>query len=194
MTNQKDHQQDKVAEAEVDDSQQIVEEVVDETEAERPLESEQVLISNEELTALRAQSDEYLDGWQRARADFSNYKKRVERDQALLNKNVKGGIIKRYLEITDDLARALENRPQEGDGATWADGIELIYRKLMTILENEGVVPMETDGQLFDPNLHEAISLEDSPDHESGEIIEVLKQGFLLGDRVLRPATVRVAN
>jgi len=194
MTNQKDHGQNKAAEVEVDDSQQIVEEVVDETEAESPLASDQVLISNEELSALRAQSDEYLDGWQRARADFSNYKKRVERDQALLNKNVTGGIIKRYLEITDDLARALENRPQEGDGAAWADGIELIYRKLMTILENEGVVPMETDGQLFDPNLHEAISLEDSPEHESGEIIEVLKQGFLLGDRVLRPATVRVAN
>ena len=149
MTNLKDHEQNKVAEAEVDDSQQIEEEVVDETEAERSFASEQVLISNEELTALRAQSDEYLDGWQRARADFLNYKKRVERDQALLNKKITGGIIKRYLEITDDLARALENRPQEGDGAAWADGIELVYRKLMTILENEGVDPMETDGAVF---------------------------------------------
>ena len=97
-------------------------------------------------------------------------------------------------DVIDDLQRALENRPEEGDGASWAEGIDLIYRKLNNILENADVKKMETDGQTFDPNIHEAISLEESPDHESGEVIEVVKQGYMLGDRVLRPASVRVAS
>jgi molecular chaperone GrpE len=147
-----------------------------------------------ELDSARAQADEYLDGWQRARAEFANYKKRIERDQVQIYQTTTGSIIKRYLDIIDDLDLALKNRPQDGDGASWANGIEMIYRKLLTILENEGLTPIEADGQFFDPNLHEALSSEPSEDHESGQIIEVIKRGYLLGDRVLRPALVRVAQ
>jgi len=147
----------------------------------------------QELAECRSKSDEYLDGWQRARAEFTNYRKRVERDQALMQQSITGSIVKRYLEIIDDLDRALKNRPQEGDGASWSNGIELIYRKLLNILESNGVTRMEVDG-MFDPNLHEAITSEDSDHHQSGEIIEVVQQGYLMGDRVLRPALVRVAR
>jgi molecular chaperone GrpE len=147
-----------------------------------------------ELAESQAKADEYLDGWQRALAEFANYKKRVERDQALFYQNAAGSIIKRYLEVLDDLERALKNRPQEGEGAAWANGVELIYRKLTTILESEGVKPMEAEGKTFDPNLHEAITLEESDSHESGQIIEVLQRGYVMGDRVLRPAMVRVAK
>ena len=147
----------------------------------------------QELDEIRTKAGEYLDGWQRARADFANYKKRVERDQAQVYQMAVGSIVKRYLEVLDDLERALKNRPLSNDGATWADGIELVYRKLIAILDAEGVRLMEADGQFFDPNLHEAISQENSPDHESGQIIEVVKQGYLLGERVIRPAQVRVA-
>jgi molecular chaperone GrpE len=147
-----------------------------------------------ELEESRAKANEYLEGWQRSLADFSNYKKRVDRDQAQVYQNAAGMIIKRFIEVLDDLDRALKNRPQEGEGAVWANGIELIYRKLISILENEGVKAMDLQGQVFDPNLHEAITLEESADHESGQIIEVLQQGYMLGDRVLRPALVRVAK
>jgi len=147
-----------------------------------------------ELAESRTKADEYLDGWQRSRAEFANYKKRIERDQLAVSQNAAGRIIKRYLEILDDLERALKNRPQEGEGAAWANGIELIYRKFKSILESEGITPMEAEGQLFDPNLHEAITSEESDEHESGQIIEVLQQGYMLGDRVLRPAMVRVAR
>ncbi len=147
-----------------------------------------------ELEGARAQAGEYLDGWQRARAEFANYKKRIEREQAQIYQTATGSIVKRYLDILDDLDLALKNRPQDGDGASWANGIEMIYRKLLNILENEGLTPMEADGQFFDPNLHEALSSEPSEDHESGQIIEVVKQGYILGDRVLRPALVRVAQ
>ncbi|HSQ26367.1 MAG TPA: nucleotide exchange factor GrpE [Anaerolineales bacterium] len=146
------------------------------------------------LESSHAKSEEYLDGWQRSRAEFANYKKRVEREQAQLYQTTAGVIIKRYLDIVDDLERALNNRPQEGDGAVWAEGIDLIYRKFLSILENEGITPMDAQGKQFDPNRHEAISSEDSNEYQSGQIIEVLKQGYVQGDRVLRPALVRVAR
>ncbi len=148
----------------------------------------------QELAEARAKADEYLEGWQRARAEFANYKKRVEREQAQVYQTAAGSILKRYLGIIDDLERALKNRPQDGDGSAWADGIELIYRKLLTILDNEGVKPMNAVGQPFDPNLYEAVISEDNDEYESGQIIEVLQQGYMLGDRVLRPAMVRVAR
>jgi len=161
-------------------------------------ETEMVVLKNEQLQsdleAAQAQAAEYLDGWQRARADFANYRKRMERDQIMANQAAAGNLIKRFLDILDDLDRALLNRPTEGDGATWANGIELIQRKFNAILETEGVKPIEADGQFFDPNLHEAISQESNPDLESGQIIAIVQQGYLYGERVLRPARVRVAR
>jgi molecular chaperone GrpE len=148
----------------------------------------------QELAAARAKADEYLDGWQRSRAEFANYKKRVERDQAQAHQNAAGSILKRYLAVVDDMERALKNRPKDGEGAVWAEGIELIYRKMLSILESEGVQPMQAQGEMFDPNLHEAVMMEDSDQHESGQVTEVLQQGYMLGDRVLRPAMVRVAR
>ena len=147
-----------------------------------------------ELEKSRQQANEYLDGWQRSRAEFVNYKKRVERDQAQVQQVVAGNIIKRYLEILDDLDRALKNRPQGGDGSTWAAGIELIYRKFFSVLEAEGVKVMEAEGKTFDPTLHEAIAQADIPGYESGQIVEVIHKGYMIGERVLRPALVRVAR
>ncbi len=148
----------------------------------------------EELTKARSEAAEYLEGWQRARAEFANYKKRVDRDQALVYQNAASSVIRRYIEVIDDLERALKNRPQQGEGLAWAGGIELIYRKFLGILESEGVTQMDPTGEMFDPNLHEAVTSEDSPEHESGQIIEVLQKGYLIGERVLRPAMVRVAR
>lgn len=146
------------------------------------------------LKDCQVKSDEYLDGWQRSRADFANYKRRIDREQSQIYQNTAGSIIKRYIEILDDLERALKNRPQEGEGANWAEGIELIYRKFLNILEAEGVTQQQAQGLDFDPNLHEAISSEPNEDYESGQIIEVIKNGYMLGERVLRPALVRVAQ
>ncbi len=157
-------------------------------------------VTIEELNKLQAdlekslvQAAENFEGWQRERADFINYKKRIERDQAQTLQNMTGNLVKRYLVVLDDLERALKNRPQ-GDAAAWADGIELIYRKLLSIIETEGVQLIPAEGAQFDPNIHEAISHEPSDGHESGQVIEVIQQGYTLGDRVLRPALVRVAR
>jgi len=162
---------------------------------------EMVIIPKEDHEALqqgleqsRQKAQEYFDGWQRERADFLNYKKRLERDQEQRNNSFSMNFIKKYLVILDDLDRALKTRPTQGDGAAWSEGVELIYRKLQKYLEMEGVRPIPNDQKTFDPTIHEAISHEPSPDHESGEIIEVVQQGYMLGDRVLRPALVRVAQ
>jgi molecular chaperone GrpE len=155
---------------------------------------EDVEILNRELDELKNKANEYLDGWQRSRAEFANYKKRVEREEALAYQNAAGNIFKRYLDVLDDLDRALKNRPENGDGADWAAGIELIYHKFLNILESEGVKIMHAEGEEFDPNLHEAISHEKVEGVPGGKIIEVVKQGYFLNDRVLRPAGVRVAK
>lgn len=148
----------------------------------------------EELQQAQDKAKEFFEGWQRERADFSNYKRRIERDQQVLNQNIKGDVIKKYLVILDDLQRALKNRPTEGPAASWADGIELITRKLQNILEAEGVKRIPAEQEQFDPSRHEAISYEEDPNHKTGEIIEVVQEGYTLGDRVLRPALVRVAR
>ena len=148
----------------------------------------------QKLTQSQLKAQEYLDGWQRTMADFSNYKKRVERDQVLTYQNAAGTVAKRFLVLLDDLERALNVRPQDNEGAAWAGGIELIYRKLISALEAEGVKQMDAVGKQFDPNMHEAIMQAPSEDHASGEVIEVLQNGYLIGDRVLRPAVVRIAS
>jgi len=147
-----------------------------------------------ELKETQTKADEYLDGWQRSRAEFANFRKRIERDQAAANQVATGNVVKRFIDVVDDLDRALKNRPKDEEGANWAGGIELIYRKLLTSLENEGVQVIQAEGKLFDPSLHEAISQEDHPDLDSGQVIATVSQGYILGERVLRPARVRVAR
>ena len=163
--------------------------------------AEMVQISAAELTKLKEECEKAkeeaarnLDGWQRERAEFSNYKKRIDREQEQLRQVVTGSVIKKYLVILDDIERALKNRPKDGDGAGWAEGIELIQRKLLSILDSEGIELINQNKVQFDPNLHEAISSEENPDFESGEVIEVVQQGYKLGDRIIRPAMVRVAR
>lgn len=180
------------------DPEPMEEPVMEETSTE---EAEKVTISMEEFEKLKqdleasmAREKEFSDGWQRERADFINFRKIVERDQEQMKMMLTANVLKRYLGIVDDMERALKNRPADSDGAVWFEGIDLIYRKLQNILEMEGVTRIQVDNDFFDPNIHEAITHEDSPDHQSGQVIEVIQTGYKVGDRVLRPALVRVAR
>ena len=147
-----------------------------------------------EIDDLKEQAQTNLEGWQRERADYSNYRSRVEREQSQKKQDLAVEVIKKYLAISDDINRALKARPTEGEAASWAEGIELISRKLANILDCEGLTPIDAEGKQFDPRIHEAISHEESDGHESGEVIEVVQKGYMLGDRVIRPAMVRVAK
>jgi molecular chaperone GrpE len=175
------------------EEQQLGEEQAEAAESlpQAPVEEEDL---QTKLNELEKKANEYLDGWQRARAEFANYKKRVEREQAQTYQLASSAVLKKFLEVVDDLERALKNCPPEIQNTEWAQGIELIYRKLFSIMEAEGVTKIEAEGKQFDPNLHEAISHEEVEGYEEGQIIEVVKQGYQVGDRVLRPAMVRVAR
>jgi molecular chaperone GrpE len=145
------------------------------------------------LGEITTKAEEYLDGWQRARADFANYKKRVLRENTDIRQMARGEVIKLYLDIADDLGRALQEKPESREEGTWADGIEIIFQKLRSRLEAEGIKPMNPLGEEFDPNIHEALMKEESDEYETGQIIEVMQEGYWIGEKVLRPALVRVA-
>jgi molecular chaperone GrpE len=144
-----------------------------------------------QLAEAQAQAAEYKDGWQRSLADFQNYKRRTDAEKAETYQNAVGNIIRRYLPVLDDIERALAHRPAD---LAWVDGIDLIYRKLQAILDAEGVKRIEAEGQPFDPNFHEAVAQEPAEGVESGHVIAVLQNGYMLGERVIRPAQVRVAQ
>ncbi len=171
-----------------------MEEIEELAASEAAAEQTSVADLEKELAAVQDQCKEFSDGWQRERADFLNYRKRIEREQAQLHQVITGNIIKKYLSVIDDMERALANRPASAENEEWWAGIELIYRKLKSILEAEGVAEIPAEGEVFDPAVHEAITHEESDKVESGKVIAVVQKGYRLGDRIIRPALVRVAQ
>ena len=143
------------------------------------------------LEEAESKTAEYMDSWLRSQAEFQNYRKRLERDNEVMYLSMKGDIIKRVLPVLDDLERALQNRAADD---AWASGIELIARKFQNILESEGLKRIDALGKEFDPNFHEAISHEPANGAQSGHVIGVVQNGYMLGERVIRPALVRVAQ
>jgi molecular chaperone GrpE len=173
-------------------------EKVEETQAEAVATSEVGEQASVDVDALKRQLEEAetklaesVEGWRRSVADFQNYKKRIERDNEMMYVSMKGDIIKKVLPALDDLERALQNRPEDNG---WANGIELIARKLQNMLDAEGVKRIEAEGMEFNPTLHEAISHEPNDEIQSGHVIAVVQNGYMLGERVIRPALVRVAQ
>ena len=147
-----------------------------------------------EIDELKDKVNENLDGWQRERADFDNYRKRIMRDREQEKQNITIDVIKKYLSVHDDLYLAMKNAPESDECKQWIEGLNLISQKMMTILDTEGIEQIDPHNDLFDPQFHEAISLEENPDLESGQIIEVIKRGYKINNRVIRPAMVRVAK
>jgi molecular chaperone GrpE len=138
------------------------------------------------------QRDEYLRDLQRLAADFDNYRKRAARDQDALVARAHERLVKELLPILDDLERALD-AAEVHDEATVVDGVRLVQRALETALEREGLAVIETDGQ-FDPHVHEALLAQPGDGAEPGSVLQVVQKGYRLGDRVLRPARVVVAE
>lgn len=148
-----------------------------------------------ELDRLRAEAAANLDGWQRARAEFANYKKRseAERSQLIFLTGVR--LIEKMLPVIDDFDRVIANLPDDLKDNGWIDGVLLTRRKLIGLLEDEGVTPIPVNpGDPFDPAIHEAVTHEDSDQVAAGQIIAELQKGYRLDERVIRPALVRVAR
>ena len=139
----------------------------------------------------RQKSQSFMASWQRAAADYQNYKRRVEEERSETARFASAALIINLLPMIDDLERALMNVDTHLAGLTWVDGIRLIHRKFQAVLEMTGVQEIEADGETFDPSLHEAVS--QGPGEEN-KVMAVVQKGYKLGDRVIRPAMVVVGD
>lgn len=167
----------------------------EETTAEAPTEpGGEIEVLQKKLAEAEARAAEYLDGWQRAQAEFSNYKKRQDAERAQADQLASANFLRKLLPIVDDFDRALKTLPPDLQRLTWCEGVLLIKRKLDLLLESEGVRPIEVEGKTFDPLYHEAVTHEEAAGYEDGAIIGEVQRGYMLGDYILRPALVRVAK
>jgi len=154
--------------------------------------------ADEAVQALQAERDDLYDRLLRTTADFDNYRKRTDRERRELSEAAAADLIRDVLPVVDDLERALSAAGSADDGDSPAGslrlGVELIRKQLLEVLRRRGVEPFETVGEMFDPAWHEAILHEPGTDRPEGEIVGEVRRGYRIGQRLLRPAQVRVAK
>jgi molecular chaperone GrpE len=164
--------------------------------AEEPLtdipEAPEALVSTDQVADLQRERDDYQDRWMRKSAEFDNYRKRIERERREQADQKVVDLLLELLLVVDDFDRALT--VEAADVPSYRKGVELIHTKLQDLLRKHNVKPIDSVGADFDPNLHQAVVHEVSPDHREGEVIGELRRGYMMGDRLLRPAMVRVAK
>lgn len=168
----------------------------EEAEEESPSDPEEVITAlKEELEQAQQEAAKNLENWQRTAAESANFKRRQEEQLKLQRDRIKAEVLQGVISALDDLDLGFQNLPEEIDGQLigWVEGFRLVQRKLYKILDDQNVMPISTEGN-FDPNFHEAVSYEESDDHETDEIIEELRKGYQIGNRTIRPALVRVAR
>jgi molecular chaperone GrpE len=147
-------------------------------------------LTREQIEALRRERDDLQDQLLRRRAEFENFRKRVERDRQQAGMDSVAAVLKALIPTIDNLDRALEAPGGEG----LRQGVELIRRDLLSLLESQGVVQEDPKGERFDPERHQALSHEKAPGHQEGTVVEVFGKGYTYKDRLLRPALVKVAK
>jgi molecular chaperone GrpE len=143
------------------------------------------------LDELRRERDALQDRLLRTAAEFDNYRKRMDRERRDLADYTAGEVIKEVLPIIDNLERALQASAQDDP---LRKGVEMIHRQMLDMLRKRGVTPIETLGADFDPNFHQAVIHEESAEHREGEVMAELQRGYVVGDRLIRPAMVKVAK
>jgi molecular chaperone GrpE len=148
----------------------------------------------QQLEVEQARADECLNLLQRTQADFMNYKRRTAQEQNENRAAAQAAILAQILPVLDDLGRALRSIPPELRDNSWVQGILLISKRLTSVLEQTGVRQIGQPGEKFDPHWHEAVSRETRSDVPEGSILQVYQPGYVLGDRIVRPAQVAVAS
>jgi molecular chaperone GrpE len=146
----------------------------------------------DEIVELRKERDGLHDRLLRQAAEFDNYRKRVDRERRDLTQMAATDLVQELLPVIDDFERALQ---ADAPGAeSYRQGLEIIHRALMDVLRKRGVTPVDAVGTQFDPQVHQAVAYEDAPDRRDGEVIEQFTRGYRLGDKLVRPAMVKVAK
>jgi molecular chaperone GrpE len=146
------------------------------------------------LEAEQLKTEEYLDMLRRTQADFINYRRRSSQEQNEGRTTAQIAVLDQILPVLDDLGRALQAAPPELANNSWVQGIQLVAKRLMTVLEQLGVKQIGRPGERFDPRWHEALSTEVRSDVPEGTILHVTRPGYAIGERVIRPAQVIVAR
>ena len=143
------------------------------------------------LAEEKEKAEKYLANWQRSQADFANYKKRSEQEKEEVIEFANSVLMCNLLPIMDDLERAFASVPAELDESNWTEGIRLIYNKLKTTLETQGLTEIKARGEPFDPRLHEAVMHQEG---EEGMVVEETQKGYKFKERVIRPSLVVVGK
>lgn len=146
------------------------------------------------LNELEKQAQDNLDGWQRSRAEFTNFKRRTEAQLSDIRDRAALDTIAKMLPIIDDFERAIDNIPEDLKDHPWVSGTSLILKKFDKLLEEHNVESVNPVGESFDPHQHEAVGMDDTDEYEAGTVTVTLQKGYVSGERVLRPALVKVAN
>jgi molecular chaperone GrpE len=147
-----------------------------------------------DVDEVQRQRDEYYERLLRKTAEFDNYRKRVDRDRQATSESLTAEVMRDLLPLVDDLERALKAEAGSEGAEGYRRGVELIQRQLLEILRKRGVKPIEALGADFDPHFHQAVSYDTIEGHRDGEVIEEFARGYMLGERLLRPAMVKVAK
>jgi molecular chaperone GrpE len=170
-------------------SLQEPEETTPEVEEESAADPEQDLIK--QLAYMKTKADDYLDAWKRAQADFVNYKRRAEQDRKDMGTYANTQLILKLLPILDDFDRAFDAISHKHAKTDWVEGVRLVERKFKKVLEDLGLTEIKAKGEVFDPNLHEALM---HVKGEDGVVVQELEKGYRLGDKIIRPSKVAVGN
>jgi len=147
--------------------------------------------TGEKVEGLAARADRLLANWQRAQADFSNFRKQVEQEKEVFAHMANASLLMGILPVLDDLERALQTVAPQMKSLTWVDGIWLIHQKLLAVMNGYGLEAISTDSGKFDPRLHESVAEEEGPE---GEIVSVVQQGYMVRGRLIRPSLVTVGR
>ncbi|WP_018752757.1 nucleotide exchange factor GrpE [Paenibacillus sanguinis] len=149
---------------------------------------------SEEVEKLRAENEEGQQRLLRTQADFDNFRRRTVKEKEELGKYASAKLITELLPVIDNFQRALGTAGDSPEAASYTKGVEMIFRQLEGVLSAEGLVPMETVGQPFNPEFHQAIMQVESEEYEEGIVVEEVQKGYMLKDKVLRPAMVKVSG
>lgn len=147
----------------------------------------------EDPEAVARQRDEYYDLLLRKTAEFDNYRKRVDRERRELAEHAASDLLAQLLPIVDDLERALATSATDASAEAYRAGVELIHKQLLELLAKRGVKAIKAVGQPFDPNYHQAVAREVGSPEQDGLVTAEFRRGYMLGERLLRPAMVKVA-
>lgn len=165
-----------------------------EIEKEQKANEEEMALMQKELEEARMQTESAIDKMLRLAAEFDNYKKRSAKEHENIRKYASESVIKELLPIVDNFERAIQSANESRDFESFLEGVKLILNQIINLLEKEGVIPIKSVGEPFDPNFHEAVMHVDSDEYPANVVAEEYQKGYILKDRVIRPAMVAVSK